>query len=137
MAVAIEDFPMKRIYVLTIIFTLCAVGQGLAQQPKVPMDRRGLHCDRCCCECAEYSWSGAFYDTTFGVPVALVIPPTAELQTHLGWGVGGSRITTNCIQFNRIYPGGGSYNRRAFLPTPPWPSDTDQFGVYYVRGPWH
>ena len=23
-----------------------------------------------------------------------------------------------------------------FMPTPYWPSDTQQFGVYYIRGPW-
>jgi len=127
---------MKRIFVLATLLTLSAVAQGLAEHPKVPMDRRGLHGDRCCSG-HDYTWNGAFYDPTFGAPVALVIPPTAEMQTHLGWGVGGTRITKNSIQFNRIYPGGGPYDRRAFLPTPPWPSDTDQFGVYYVRGPWH
>ena len=127
---------MKSIFVLATLLALSAVGQALAEQPKVPMDRRGLHGDRCCCG-GEYTWNGAFYDPTFGAPVALVIPPTAEMQTHLGWGVGATRITNNCVQFNRIYPGGRAYDRRALMGTPPWPSSTDQFGVYYVRGPWH
>jgi hypothetical protein len=70
------------------------------------------------------------------MPLALVIPPTAEYQTHWGWGVGNTRVTPNVPQFGRNWPGPAAYNPRSFLPTPPWPSDTDQFGVYYVRGPW-
>jgi len=37
--------------------------------------------------------------------------------------------------FQRPYPGpyGGGVG---FLPTPYWPSDTRQFGIYPVRGPW-
>jgi hypothetical protein len=35
----------------------------------------------------------------------------------------------------RAWPGpyAGGYG---FLGTPNWPSHTDQYGVYYVRGPW-
>jgi len=128
---------MKRI-LLTALFALLAIGPASADPAyKVPLDRRGIHGDRICCHGRDPSWNGAYYDVTYGAPVALVIPPTAELQTHYGWGVGNTRITPNCPQFNRIYPGAGVYDRRAFLSTPPWPSSTDQFGVYYVRGPWH
>jgi len=81
-------------------------------------------------------WHGGYYNAAWGMPVALVVPPTAEFQTHWGWGVGNTRITTNRWQFGRNYPGPGYYSRGAFSPTPPWPSDTDQFGIYYVRGPW-
>jgi hypothetical protein len=83
-----------------------------------------------------YPWHGYYYDPAWGMPIALVVPPTAESQTHWGWGVGNTRVTTINHQFHRDYPGPGVYDRRGFLPTPPWPSDTDQFGVYYVRGPW-
>jgi hypothetical protein len=129
---------MKRI-LLTTLLALLAVSPSLADPAiKVPMDRRGLHGDRVCCHGRDPSWSGSYYDMTYGAPIALVIPPTAEMQTHMGWGVGATYITPNCPQFNRIYPGGGNtYDRRAYLGTPPWPSSTDQFGVYYVRGPWH
>ncbi len=129
---------MKRIF-LTTLLALLTAGPSLADPAiKVPMDRRGLHGDRIHCCGRDPSWSGAYYDQTFGAPVALVIPPTAEMQTHMGWGVGSTYITPNCPQFSRIYPGGGyTYDRRAYLGTPPWPSSTDQFGVYYVRGPWH
>jgi len=81
------------------------------------------------------AWHGAYYHVAWGSPVALVVPPKAEYQTHWGWGVGNTRVTPIWPQFQPIYPGpvvGG----QGFLPTPPWPSDTDQFGVYYVRGPW-
>ncbi|MEN6457991.1 MAG: hypothetical protein ABFC63_03610 [Thermoguttaceae bacterium] len=85
-----------------------------------------------------YPWHGAYYDSAWGVPVAVVVPPNAESQTHWGWGVGATRVRPIQHQFERAYPGspeaGGIGNR--FLPTPRWPSSTDQFGDYYIRGPW-
>ncbi len=83
-----------------------------------------------------YSWHNGYYHSAWGMPVAVVVPPTAELQTNWGWGVGNTRVTPICPQFERNYPGPGLFNRRHFRPTPPWPSDTNQFGAYYVRGPW-
>jgi hypothetical protein len=80
-------------------------------------------------------WHNEYYDPAWGEPLALVVPPTANTQTQYGWGVGGTRTTPIPVQFSRYYPGyGGSYGR--FYPTPYWPSDTNQFGVYYIRGPW-
>jgi hypothetical protein len=67
--------------------------------------------------------------------VALVVPPTAENQAHLGWGVGATRVTPIEHQFGRGYPG-PSQPGGPFYPTPPWPGGTDQFGDYYIRGPW-
>ena len=82
-----------------------------------------------------YPWHGAYYDVAWGVPVAVVVPPTAESQAHLGTGVGDTRVTPINHQFRRGYynphEGGGPFH-----PTPPWPSNTDQFGDYYIRGPW-
>ena len=83
-----------------------------------------------------YPWHGGYYDVAWGMPVAVVVPPTAETQTHLGWGVGATRITPIQHQFSRNYPGPGEYNRAWFRPPPPWPSSTDQLGDYYIRGPW-
>ena len=83
-----------------------------------------------------YPWHGGYYDAAWGMPIALVVPPTAANQTKMGWGVGNTRVVRVNHQFERDYPGEGIYNRAWFRPTPPWPSDTDQFGVYYVRGPW-
>ena len=42
--------------------------------------------------------------------MALVVPPTAERQAHLGWGVGATRVTPVEHQFGRGYPG----------PSEPW-----------------
>jgi hypothetical protein len=84
---------------------------------------------------ASYPWHGYYYHVAWGQPVALVVPPRASLQTHWSWGVAQTSVTPIWHQFSRSYPGpyeGGI----GFLGTPRWPSHTDQFGVYYVRGPW-
>jgi hypothetical protein len=83
-----------------------------------------------------YPWHGEYYDSAWGTPVALVVPPTAESQTHLGWGVGATRVTPIQHQFQRAYSGVDGSGRVIFRATPPWPSSTDQFGDYYIRGPW-
>ena len=80
-------------------------------------------------------WHGHYYNVQYGVPLALVVPPTAELQTDYGWGVTSSRVSRINHQFQRPWPN-GYWAPYGFLPTPPWPSDTRQFGTYYVRGPW-
>lgn len=91
---------------------------------------------RACRRARWYPWHGGYYNVSWGMPVALLVPPNAEFQTHWGWGVGNTRVTPICPQFDRNWPGPGSYDRAMFRPTPRWPSDTDQFGIYYVRGPW-
>ena len=81
-------------------------------------------------------WHGNYYEPAWGMPVALVVPPKAEVQTNYSWGVGGYRVTPIYHQFERNYAAPGPYDPARFRATPPWPSDTNQFGVYYVRGPW-
>ncbi len=83
-------------------------------------------------------WHGGYYYTQWGAPVALVIPPNAEMHTDYSWGVPSMRVSQNNHQFRRGIPGGaaGAGGGYGFLPTPLYPSDTNQFGVYYVRGPW-
>ena len=83
-------------------------------------------------------WHAGYYHTQYGAPLALVVPPTADAQLHYGWGVGSTRITPIYHQFTRPYPspGGGGGTGTGFAPKPVWPSDTTQFGVYYIRGPW-
>jgi hypothetical protein len=58
------------------------------------------------------------------------------MQTHYGWGVGATRTTPIGSQYQPGYSQPGYYNRGGYRPAPVWPSDTDQFGVYYIRGPW-
>ena len=84
----------------------------------------------------SYRWHGDYYDVAWGRPVALVVPPTAGTQTHWSWGVGGTRVTPIYHQYELGYPMPGDYDRSWFQPTPRWPSSTDQFGDYYIRGPW-
>ena len=83
-----------------------------------------------------YAWHGNYYTPAWGMPVALVVPPTVQAQTNWGWGVGNTRVTGIPHQFEPGYPMPGDYDRRLFRPTPPWPTDTRQFGEYYIRGPW-
>ncbi len=84
------------------------------------------------------SWHSGWYDPAEGRPIALVVPPTAEFQAQYGWGVPSSRVAPIYHQFRRPYPGPGAAGGSGggFLPTPAQPSDTVQFGVNAVRGPW-
>lgn len=85
------------------------------------------------------SWHSAWYDPSEGRPIALVVPPTAEFQTQYSWGVPSSRVAPIYHQFRRPYPGPGALpgGGGSLLPTPNQPSDTVQFGVNAVRGPWN
>jgi hypothetical protein len=81
------------------------------------------------------NWHGSYAYTPYGLPTAVVTPPTANLQTNWGWGAASSRISRIDHQFTRNYQGPGSPGPN--LGTPYWPQDTTQFGLYYVRGPWY
>jgi hypothetical protein len=81
-------------------------------------------------------WHGSYYNIGWGSPIALIVPPTAHMQTNWGWGVSQSTMTPIYHQFQRAYPGDSEGGANAFQATPFWPSHTSQFGVYYVRGPY-
>ena len=86
---------------------------------------------------AQMPWHGPYYYTAWGYPASLVVPPTANMQSSYSWGVAQTEMRPIYHQFERPFPGyapGGSFY--PLLPTPAWPSHTDQFGVYYNRGPW-
>ncbi len=84
-----------------------------------------------------HPWHGRYYNVQYGQPLALVVPPTAELTTDYSWGVTSSRMTRIDHQFQRPWPNGfWSPYGYGFMPAAAWPSDTRQFGTYYVRGPW-
>ncbi|MBM4022045.1 MAG: hypothetical protein FJ284_07370 [Planctomycetes bacterium] len=85
------------------------------------------------------SWHSAWYDPADGRPIALVVPPTAEFMTQYSWGVPSSRVMPLYHPFRRPFPGPGAVagGGGGFLPTPNQPSDTVQFGVNAVRGPWN
>jgi len=81
-------------------------------------------------------WNTSYYDPAWGMPLAVVVPPTARWQSNYARGVGGSRLNRVGAQYQVEVPGPESaYNRRNYLPAPPQPSDTQQFGDNYVRGP--
>ena len=82
-----------------------------------------------------YNWHANYAYTDYGAPTALVVPPTAQLQTNWSWGAPSMRISRIDHQFTRNYPGPPPFGA-GFRHTPHWPQDTAQFGVYYVRGPW-
>ena len=81
-------------------------------------------------------WNQPYRHTQYGRPVSLVVPPTANRQTHYNWGVTGTMVTPIYHQYGRSYMGEGGYTEGDMRSTPYWPSSTDQFGVYYIRGPW-
>ena len=85
---------------------------------------------------ANVPWHAPYYQPTWGQPLALVVPPTATFQTQYSWGVGRTRMTPLNHQFVRPYPGPFVGGANPWGPPPLWPSDTTQFGTYYVRGPW-
>jgi hypothetical protein len=82
-------------------------------------------------------WHGDYSNTMRGGPVALVVPPTAHLQRKMGWGVAQSSMTPIHHRYYRnSQEGRMGVDGYPFRPTPVHPSHTDQFGIYYVRGPW-
>jgi hypothetical protein len=123
---------MKRYAFLVVAVAVFAVGWS----PSAEAGRGGLKSRVSYRQSQTYPWHGSYYDSAWGMPVAVVVPPTAESQTHWGWGVGATRVTPNQHQFQRHYPGPSPYSRSWFRPTPTWPSSTDQMGDYYIRGPW-
>jgi hypothetical protein len=81
-------------------------------------------------------WNAPYCYTPYGVPTALVVPPTANAQTSWGWGVGRTQMSPIHHQFARPYPGDSGPDIREHYPTSPWPSHTNQFGIYYIRAPY-
>lgn len=119
---------MKKCFALVAMATVAygiSLGSASAELPQTYAYRQAQ----------RLPWHNGYYDPAWGQPIALVVPPTAEFQSNYGWGVGGTRVAPIYHQFSRPYPGYGT-GWGNFLPTPNWPSDTQQFGVYYIRGPW-
>jgi len=139
---------MLRIFSLPLLAAVLACGAASVTAPTASAQGCCGHCfpgQACCCSdigymkpihrAQYYNWNRNYAYTDYGLPTALVVPPTAQLQTNYGWGVASSRISRIDHQFQRNYPGNAQFGG-PFRPTPIWPSDTTQFGVYPVRGPW-
>lgn len=82
------------------------------------------------------NWHANYAHSAYGYPVALVVPPTAQLQTNWSWGAPSMSLSRIDHQFGRDYPGPPPFGA-GFRQTPVWPSSTLQFGVYHVRAPWY
>ena len=119
---------MKSLLLLTLVAT-AIVAIGLSQAALAA----GHHHYA---KAAGDAWHGGYYEAEWGMPVAVVVPPTAEMQVNYAWGVGSTRSTPIGFQYQPGYPIPGYYNRAWFNPVPLWPTDTDQLGKYYIRGPW-
>lgn len=85
-------------------------------------------------QAAQTPWHGEYYWLKTGQPTALIVPPTVTMQTNYSWGVSQNTMTPVYHQFGGGAASGGSGG--VFKATPYWPSHTNQFGVYPVRGPW-
>lgn len=85
----------------------------------------------------QTSWHGAYQYWRWGTPTALVVPPTAAFQSSYAWGVGQTRSMPINHQFQKAAGFGVGSGEGVGAPTPYWPSNTEQFGVYPVRGPWN
>jgi hypothetical protein len=132
---------MKSILTLTLaLAAILAAASAHAGHPycnECPSQHGMTHADKWAAHAASrVPWHGQYYHTEYNAPLALVVPPTANNYTSWGWGVPSYRIMPLHHQFHRRYPGAGVAAGSPMYPTPPWPSDTEQFGVYYVRGPW-
>lgn len=85
---------------------------------------------------AATPWHGQYYNATYGMPQAMVLPPNVNTMRSYGWGVCGSQMMPVYSQYGAAYPGTTSGVGSHFFPTPNPPSNTQQFGIYYIRGPW-
>jgi hypothetical protein len=83
---------------------------------------------------ANQSWHGAYSNVQWGHPVAVIVPPTATMQTEYSWGVARTTMSPIRHQFGR--PVAQLTGSRPLPPSPRWPSRTQHLGFYYVRGPW-
>ncbi len=121
---------IRRISIITCLAFLAASALSTAAEKGARYERRANK------RAEQYNWHANYVHSAYGQPMALVVPPTAQLQTNWSWGAPSARLSRIDHQFGRDYqvyaPAGGSFRR-----TPVWPKDTAQFGVYYVRGPWH
>ena len=82
------------------------------------------------------TWHGQYYNPNYGQPIAIVVPPNANTMRSQGWGVASSQMMPLHSQFGTAYPGSVTGAASRFYSRPAMPSNTRQFGYYYVRGPW-
>ncbi len=130
----LESISMNRkilLQLLALVAVMCgSVEQASAEHPYTYTHRWAQRA------AATYPWHGPYYNQQYQAPVALVVPPTAQMRQTYSWGVSQNLSYPIHHQFGVGAPGPGYSGLQGFRPTPQWPSHTDQFGTYYVRGPW-
>ena len=127
---------MKTIsYSLVVCSALLVMASADAARAEVPITYADWVHSAAHRRASRSSWHGDYYHSQWGRPVAMAVPPTASMQSSYAWGVAQTRRTPVYHQFDAEFPGYGVAPRQ-FWPTPLWPSSTNQFGVYHVRGPW-
>jgi hypothetical protein len=130
----------KALPAFCFLLVLASASDAMAQYPNRFFSRLadhhpGTYGDTWARQEAELRpWHGRFYYLPFGQPTALVVPPNGTMQQNYSWGVSQNTMTPLYHQFGRSAPQSGQGG--LFYATPVWPSHTDQFGVYSVRGPW-
>jgi hypothetical protein len=128
---------MKTIQLVLVVVVLLTARSALAIHPGGFHPHANKHDTIARYYAAQRPWHGPYAYTPWGMPTALVVPPTAKFHTSLAWGVSQSEMVPIYHQFHRDYPGGMAVGGAAeFYATPYWPSHTDQIGVFPVRGPW-
>jgi hypothetical protein len=83
---------------------------------------------------ANQSWHGNHNHVMWGRPLAVIVPPTASFQSNYSWGVGRTTMTPIYHQYGR--PVAVPTGQAGLAEAPHWPSNTNQQGAYYIRGPW-
>jgi hypothetical protein len=85
----------------------------------------------------QVPWHGDYNYWRWGVPTALVVPPTAAFQSEYNWGVGQTRSMPIYHQFGSTNPSPVGNGSGMYPNAPYWPGSTSQYGIYPVRAPWH
>lgn len=122
---------MRQTLFLTALAVAILTGDAFAGGPRVRAARNAAWFS------SARPWHGEYAYTPIGSPTALVVPPHADTMAAWGWGVTSSEIRPLYHQFGRADPGGAMFGEaNPYRHTPVYPSHTDQFGIYPVRGPW-
>lgn len=121
-----------------LLFVMAIVAMAISFAPDAaragdPYARTQLWSNRVA---AQRAWHGNYYYLPTGQPTALIVPPTAHMRQTLSWGVSQNLMYPLNHQFGRNATTPRALAPGSFMAAPHWPSHTDQFGVYYVRGPW-
>jgi hypothetical protein len=124
---------MRKLLFIVACMAVCSVATQQDASASDPMAKRQVWSHNFA---MDRPWHGGYYQQNWGQPVAVVVPPTAHMQTSYSWGVGQNLMYPIHHQFGRNASQPGAAPRGAFRPTPHWPSHTDQFGYYYIRSPW-